>query len=423
MFSDHMRFTSLDQWLSWLQTCKAPCVSAADALSDVKTVAEKLDLFPCQRPVITVSGTNGKGSCVALLDAIYHEAGYQVGTFTSPHLLCFNERICINQQPISDECLCEAFEKIDQARGDITLGYFQFSFLAALILFKQVELDLLILEVGIGGLYDAVNIIDSDLAIVSSIDCDHCEILGDTRECIALQKAGIMRPGKPVICGDLDPPDILEQEAKRIGASLYQQNKDFFYHLHSNGWSWQHRSLCLNELPETKIYLPNAATVLMAVTCVQSILPVSQASIVSGLQKVCLRGRCEHRSFQGVPVMLDVAHNPAAVRHLLQEIRSFTNIRRKYVVLGMLKDKDIAGVLRTFCDVDQWFLATLEGDRGATAKYLADRLEQIGIRNFSCYNDPSLAFLAAHQQAVFDDLIIVFGSFHTVADVMKHFVL
>jgi dihydrofolate synthase/folylpolyglutamate synthase len=417
-----MHFTQLDQWLSWLQTRKTKRFFAADALLDVRIVAEKLNLLQCTKPVITVSGTNGKGSCVALLNAIYSEADYQIGTFTSPHLLRFNERICINQQAVSDELICEAFQKIDRVCGDIILGYFQFSFLAALLIFHQFDLDLLVLEVGIGGLYDAVNLIDPDLAVISSIDYDHCEILGHTRELIALQKAGIMRRHIPVICGDLDPPRAIEQEAEKVGALLYQQNKDFCYQIQQDGWCWQYETMRLCELPQPKIYLQDASTVLMAVNRFQSTLPVQRDEIMCGLQNVYLSGRCELVYFQGIRVMLDVAHNPAASKHLFQIIQSLTNVNRKYVVFGMLQDKDIMGTLKVFeyCGIDRWFLATLAGDRGTDAKYLADLLEQIGIKNFSCYNAPSLAFLAARQQAVSDDLIIVFGSFRTVSDVIQH---
>ena len=419
-----MRFNQLHQWLDWLDTLKKTR-SPTDALLDAVTMAKRLEIFPPQNKVISVSGTNGKGSCVSLLETIYSEAGYQVGAFTSPHLLKFNERICINKKQASDQTICEAFDLIDRTRQDIQLTYFQFTFLAALIIFHQNPLDILILEVGIGGLYDVVNIIDADLSIISSIDLDHCEKLGKTREEIAIQKAGIMRKDKPAICGDLNPPKNLQKSADRIGAVLYQQNKDFNFQNHQNSWDFQTENLSLNHLPKPTIDLSNASSVLMAISCLNDIMPVSQQTIITGLKKAYLPARLELIELAERKILLDVAHNPSAIAHLLQYVQGLAHIHKKYLVFGMLQDKDIMSSLHLLVsnDIDKWFLTTLTGPRGTEAKYLADRLEDMGIENVSCYDTPISAFQSAFEQTTAKDLIIVCGSFHTVGNIMENILI
>jgi dihydrofolate synthase / folylpolyglutamate synthase len=415
-----MRFKNFDQWLSWLESLNI-VRNAYEAKLQVKEVAERLNLLSFPTAVITVAGTNGKGSCVALLESIYTAADYKVGAFTSPHLLHFNERIRIQRQPVETKKIQEAFEKIDQARGDVPLNYFQFSFLASLLIFKEANLDLAILEVGIGGQYDATNIIDSDLTIISSINLDHCEILGDTIDLIAADKAGVMRKSKPAICGISNPPKTFYAKAKEIGAQLYYVDKDFTYETTGMTWSWQSRNKALDNLPlPNSILLVNAPVVLMAIECLLEKFPVTDVNIKDGLRGILIVGRQQLVDINGVKILLDVAHNPEAAKCLAQKLQSLQISGHKYAVFGVLKDKDIAGILKNFTkNIDSWFVAELNSPRSANVEQIEGELKKLSAQQTQCYANSQLAFKEALQQAGSDDIITVFGSFLLVADILK----
>jgi len=422
---------TLSQWLQWLESLRL-VRTAPEALKTLRDIAERLELLPLDIPVITVGGTNGKGSCVALLESIYKTAGYRVGAFTSPHLIRFNERIRVDQMEVSNEQICEAFSQIDRARGDLSLNYFQFSFLAALMIFKRLDLDLVVLEVGIGGRYDAVNMIDPEVSIIASVDLDHCAVLGNTREIIGRDKAGIMRPGKPVVCGDLNPPKSIYEEAKKIGARLYCQQRDFEFSAEEDVWHWEgpHQEQ-YNALPRpSSIALLNASTVLMAIMCLQPQFPITMADLKQGLERVQIRGRGQLVSLplakvrkagesDNIEILFDVAHNPAAANLLSQQLDRLKPRGRVYAVIGMLQDKDIAGVLHYFDQkIDHWFITKLPDPRSADPEAIAARLPSVSSQ-CTCYLEPVLAFQSALKQANPNDLILVFGSFVLVGELLS----
>ncbi|MGD9108437.1 MAG: bifunctional tetrahydrofolate synthase/dihydrofolate synthase [Gammaproteobacteria bacterium] len=415
-----MHFDNLNSWLSWLESLNV-VRNAYVAKQQVTEVAKRLGLFPFPKKVITVGGTNGKGSCIALLESIYNAAGYKIGVFTSPHLLRFNERIRLQRKNVSDEKIIAAFDLIDKARCDIPLVYFQFAFLAALLIFKDVDLDLVILEVGIGGKYDATNIVDTDLAIISSIDLDHCEILGDTREQIALDKAGIMRSNKPIICGDFYPPGAIFAVAKKVQAKLFCQDKDFRYEEIDDFWNWQSAAKRLENLPRpTNILLQNAATILMAVESFNDIMPVTDQDILQGLTDIIILGRQQLISIDGKKILLDVAHNPAAAQFLLAKLRGLKIAGKKHAIIGFMRDKDIAGTLIHFVDdIDQWWVTELPSPRSAKIEQLESALESIGAKNIQHFSKPLDALQEVLQQVKIGDIIVIFGSFLLVAAVLQ----
>lgn len=415
-----MNFKDLNAWLSWLESLNV-IRNAYVAKKQVTEVAKRLGLLSFAKKIITVGGTNGKGSCVALLESIYNAAGYKIGAFTSPHLVRFNERIRLQRKNVSDEKIIAAFDLIDKARGDIPLVYFQFAFLAALLIFKDADPDLVILEVGIGGEYDATNIVDADLAIITSIDLDHCEILGDTREQIATDKAGIMRPNKPIICGDFNPPDAIFTAAKKIKAKLFCQEKDFRYEEINDSWNWCSATKQIKKLPRpANILLQNAATILMAVESFNDIMPVTDQAILQGLTDIIILGRQQLISVGGKKILLDVAHNPAAAQFLLEKLRSLKIDGKKHAIFGCMRDKDITGTLINFVDdIDQWWVTELHSPRSAKIKQLASVLRTIGAKNIQHFSKPLDVLQEALQQAKIGDIIVVFGSFLLVAAVLQ----
>ena len=281
----------INQWVLWVGSLHGKEMDLS--LERVQAAAMKLNLLDPKPPIITVAGTNGKGSCVRGLEAIYRQAGYKTGAFTSPQLLRINELIRINGLEIDDNSLCKAFEKIAPICNEVPLTLFEFNTLAAFIIFNEAELDVWILEVGLGGRYDAVNVMDADLAIIASIDLDHMEWLGDTREKIALEKAGIFRSGKPAVCGDFNPPHTLLEYAHQNQVPLYCQNKDFLFNKNQSGWSWSYQDKVLRDLPLPQLALQNMSTVLMAIALMQERLPVDEHSIRCALQEVQLTGRIQ----------------------------------------------------------------------------------------------------------------------------------
>lgn len=395
-------------------------------LARITRVKESLGLkFPC--PVITVGGTNGKGSTCAFLESILLAAGYKVACHTSPHLLRFNERARINGANVGDADLLKAFERVEQARCRLidppTLTYFEFTTLAIMDLFANAKVDAAILEVGMGGRLDAVNIVDADCAIVTSIDLDHMAYLGNTREAIAFEKAGIFRPKAIAICGDPMPPTSLINHANEIGADLWLMGKDYSFTGDQQQWGWSGRGKRFSGLGYPALrganQLLNASAVIAGLIALHDRLPVSAQDIRNGLALVELPGR-----FQVLPgrptVVLDVAHNPHAAATLAQSIEAMAYHPYTYAVFGAMADKDIEGVIKPMVDiVDYWYCTDLSTPRAASAHDLVKRLQALN-KDALAFQNPGAAYQAALDKAGEGDRIIVFGSFYTVAGVMAY---
>jgi dihydrofolate synthase / folylpolyglutamate synthase len=384
-------------------------------------------------PVITVGGTNGKGSTCAYLESIIAHAGYRVGCYTSPHLLAYNERVRVNGQAASDEALCAAFARVEAARrqtGDVRLTYFEFGTLAAWEIFANADVEAIVMEVGLGGRLDAVNAYEPDISIVTTVALDHTDWLGPDRESIGFEKAGIYRAGKPAFCADPQPPQSLLDHAGKIGADLRLIGRDFgFERTRGEGdesrqqWRWwcrsgEHlikRSLAYPGLRgPTQLY--NASVALAALEALADKLPVTMQAIRPGLIETELAGR-----FQVVPgkpaIVLDVGHNPQAIRVLADNLSSMGFFDRTHAVLGMLNDKDIEGALLPLKGkVDFWHVATLNGMRGTSAETLAAIIGRAQLGGeVICHPSPEAAMQVAKGRARESDRIIAFGSFYTVA--------
>lgn len=421
--------TTLADWLALLETMHPKAIDMG--LDRVRQVKDLLDIhFDC--PVIIVGGTNGKGSTCAMLESILLQAGYRVGLYTSPHLLDFNERARINGEPATDAALIEQFAAVEGKRGEVSLTYFEFTTLAILNLFAQAQLDAVILEVGLGGRLDAVNVIDADVAIVTSVDIDHTEYLGETREEIGFEKAGIFRPAAAAICGDPVPPKSLVEYAQAIGADLWLFGRDFNYSGDKQQWNYGGRGQRRNSLGYPSLrganQLLNASAALAALEALRHRLPVGAQEVRNGLVLVELPGR-----FQVLPgrpsVILDVAHNPHAAATLAQNLNNMGFHPYTYAVFGAMQDKDIGGVVAHLKDiVDHWCLTDLPLPRAASAEQLKQKLLDAGIvpkttagaeRTIEAFKSPKDAFANARSRASENDRIAVFGSFLTVAGVME----
>jgi dihydrofolate synthase/folylpolyglutamate synthase len=416
------RPVDLAGWLGYLETLHPK--SIAMGLDRVQAVAQRMRVH-IDAPVVTVAGTNGKGSTCALIDAMLRCAGYRVGLYTSPHLLRYNERVAIDGSAASDEALVAAFNEVEDARTDADaptpLTYFEFGTLAALSLFARARLDAVILEVGLGGRLDAVNIVDADVAVLTSVDLDHLDYLGPTREDIGREKAGIFRGGRCAICADADPPRSVIEHASAIGAQLIRSGSD--YGAVSEGVQWRYFGPggARFGLPHPALrgshQLVNAATAIAALACLQPRLVVPVAAIREGLTRVGLPGR--FMVLPGRPtIVLDVAHNPQAARTLASCLGSMGFHAYTHAVMGMLADKDIDAVIAPLRErIDRWFVASLPGARGASAAQLRERLLGAGVSAdaIRIFDDFAAAYEAATISAGEADRIVVFGSFLTVA--------
>ena len=392
-------------------------------LERVERVRQALALSP-RFPVITVGGTNGKGSCCAMLESILMCAGYRVGTYTSPHLLRYNERVRVAGVEASDDVLCRAFERIERVRGDTSLTYFEFGTLAAMLEFVSAEIDVAILEVGLGGRLDAVNVFDADCALVASVDLDHMEYLGTSREAIGLDKAGIFRSGVPAICADADAPATLQDRAREVGAELMLINREYGVRADTTQWQYWGPAGKRHGLPYPALrgafQLSNAATCITALDSLRDKLPVTAQDVRSGLLQVELTGR--FHVLPGRPsVILDVAHNPHAARALCANLASLPKSAKTIAVFSMLNDKDIAGVIAAVKDrVTHWHVARVESPRAASIAQLLSAMAEAGVESMPTqFEDVAGAWRAACVLAAENDKIIVFGSFLTVAAVMR----
>jgi len=417
-----MRFHSLNAWLDWQAQLHPSDIELG--LERVATVWQQLNPTPLSTTVITIAGTNGKGSCVAMLEAIYSAAGYRVGCYSSPHLLCYNERIRVDGKEASDESICQAFERIDQARGEISLTYFEFGTLAALDIFAASALDVVILEVGLGGRLDAVNIIDSDVALITSVDLDHTDWLGDDLEQIALEKGGIMRANRPAVFGGESPPVSLVRYAERLGAKLAVAGDAFSFEASEKEWSWRCEEKELYGLPFPALQgccqLQNAAAVLKVVDLLADRLPVGPDAIQRGLVSIRLSGR-----FQVIPgsvdLILDVAHNPAAAQVLADTLAQVPCEGRTLALFAMLSDKDVGAVAAVLApQVDGWFLGTLDDKRAIPADEIKQRMHRAGVvHQVNSYPNLEEAYRAAKIEAAPGDRVLAFGSFITVAGLLE----
>lgn len=422
--------TGLSSWLQHLENGVAGG-EIEMGLARVGAVRDRMGLKPVC-PLIVVGGTNGKGSVCAYLTQIYHEAGYRVGTLTSPHLLRFNERIAINGEAVADDLIVSAFEHIETARAEIPLTYFEFNTLAAVDVFIRQQVDVMILEVGLGGRLDAVNIFDADVAVITSVDLDHEAFLGDTVEKVAFEKAGIMRAGKPVICAQIPVPHSLSSHAAEVGADLLLLGRDFDCHkMEMQQWSYrfhpQKSSLYTGEHARHALPIPvlrgnfqlsNAACALTVLECLSERLPLDIGAIKRGLLRVRHPGRFQ--VLPGRPVtVLDVGHNPHAARALRSSLIALPYAEKRMAVFSMLADKDIDAVLEIIKDqFDCWLIAPLALPRGMIIQALQEKFIQHNITAVTAYPDVKEAYQAALSEAGENDRIVVFGSFHTVAEII-----
>lgn len=412
-----MYLYTMAEWLTRLQSIHPLQMDLK--LERVKEVASRLGLLKPSCPVIIVAGTNGKGSTVAALSSIYRAAGLNVGTFTSPFLFSPNEQVCINGNEASDEAFCAAFNEIESARKNITLTKFEFFTLAALILFHQYTLQLWILEVGLGGRLDAVNILDADIAIITSIDLDHTDILGSTREQIAIEKAGVLRRNQLAVCGDPSPPSTLIHYARALNTSLFIQGKDFYSLTHGKNWEWVSASHRFSSLPFSPLHLQNLAAAIMAVQLLQNHLPISERAIHQGIKEVTLPARIQVIEDE-ITQIYDVAHNPAAIAHLANYLCTHPIAGKTIAVFSMLADKDITQSLKMMHGtIDRWYTAPLHTPRAASSQSLLSCFREAGVQKeiTLCSSIPQ-AFQSAQESAVTGDRLIIFGSFHTVAQVL-----
>jgi dihydrofolate synthase / folylpolyglutamate synthase len=409
----------LSDWLSWAEGLHPRSIDLG--LARVKAVADAMRLKP-DFPILTVGGTNGKGSTCALLEAMLHAGGYKVGCYTSPHLLRFNERIRVCGREAADEEIGAAFAEVDAARADTSLTYFEFGTLAAMRLFKEAKVDVAILEVGLGGRLDAVNAFDPHCAVVTSVQLDHQQYLGETREAIGYEKAGIFRSGRPAVCSDPDPPASLVDYARAIGTELLLAGNHFRAVGAGEGWRFEGANLLLENLPRPCLHgrhqLANAAAAIAALASLRHSLPVSDAALREGLTRAQLPGR-----FQVLPgrprIILDVAHNPAAAGVLAENLDEAVNGGRIIAVFAMLADKDAGGVLDVLATrVQRWIVAELRTQRAMPNSAMA-RL--FAARGLPADFVPTIAeaWSVACKEASEVDTILVFGSFHTVGEVMR----
>lgn len=417
-----MQSTSLPVWLAWLEQNHPREIDLG--LERIATVAKRMSLLNPTATVVTVAGTNGKGSCVAATAALLGAAGFSVGVYTSPHLIRYNERIVVDGKAVADDEICSAFNAIYSAcqlidelvSSPISLTYFEYSTLAALEVFRRRNVTAMVLEVGLGGRLDAINIIDADVAVITSIALDHTDWLGDNREVIGVEKAGIMRAGKPVICADPSPPDTIASSASQLGAILYSLNHDFGYTASAQQtWTWWSKGCEFIDQPMPQLPLPSMAAALQVAVLLG--LDLTAIHAFECLSSLRVPGRFQQSTWRDREVILDVAHNPAATAYLLSRLQQSQLLPRPiHAVVAMMSDKDRAESLANLkAVVTSWYLADLSFiPRAATVDQLQQTLAEMGC---SAVSKGSVAdcLSAAHEASNPGDIILVFGSFHTVA--------
>lgn len=410
------QFKSLEQWLDYFEYRHQKPIQLG--LDRFNRALLSFGLRFEQSLVITVGGTNGKGSTVAALDAIYTAAGYRVGRYTSPHLFRFNERICVAQQEVSDDVLCGVFEMIHACPESLSLTYFEVTTLAALMIFHQERLDVILLEVGMGGRLDATNAIDADLSIITTVDLDHQDWLGETVELIGAEKAGILRPGKPALYADDRPPFSVISKANELNVNLFCLNEAYRFSLTENDFV-----VSMDEqifvLPKPRIHPKAAAAAVVATQMLHSRYPVELFHLIAAMQQVKIAGR-QQWNIGDITELYDVAHNPQAVALLAQSVARYESRGTVRAVFSALKDKDLPGLIQPMAKlVDVWYPALLSGPRQASEEVLCSAFERVQCHHKKCYNTPVQAFDAARREAKKGDVIVVFGSFLTVSAVLS----
>ena len=400
----------LATWLSYLEHLHSSTIDLG--LDRISQVAGRMAVLKPAPFVFTVAGTNGKGTTCRTIESVLMAAGYRVGVYSSPHLVRYTERVRVQGAELDEAAHAASFAEIEAARGDISLTYFEFGTLSALWLFAQAQLDVVILEVGLGGRLDATNIVDADVAVVTSIALDHTDWLGPDRESIGREKAGVFRHGRPAVVGESDMPKSIADVAQEKGALLQRVNADWRYEVNQSGWRFTDARGELDDLPLPQVPQPNAATAVAALRA--SGLSISEQALREGIKRAALPGRFQIVS-ESPRVILDVAHNPHAAGYLAERLKATPSSRRTLAVIGMLHDKDIAGTLACLMPVvDSWYCAPLEGPRGATAEQLREHL-----RDGVVCATVAQAWRAAMADARPQDTVLVCGSFHTVAQVME----
>ncbi|SDU88759.1 bifunctional tetrahydrofolate synthase/dihydrofolate synthase [Pseudomonas mucidolens] len=415
---------TLGEWLAYLEQLHPSAIDMG--LERSQQVAARLGLGKPAPRVITVTGTNGKGSTCAFVAALLQAQGLKVGVYSSPHLLRYNERVQLNGVEATDEQLCEAFAALDAGRGEISLTYFEMGTLVAFWLFERAQLDVVVLEVGLGGRLDTVNVVDADLALVTSIGVDHTDYLGDTRESVAYEKAGIFRQGKPALCGDLDPPQTLLDKVRELDCAFFLRGRDFSLELQKAHWSWRGHDargqlVELRELPLLNLPMENAALALQAYLLLD--LPWNSQQIADTLQRTRVVGRLDHRSFewQGkrLNLLLDVGHNPHAAGYLAHRLSARSPTGRRLAVFGLLSDKDLEGVVAPLLGcVQAWAVAPLDTPRTRPAAELQVALQNLGAPVTS-HASVIAALEAQCAVATAEDEILLFGSFYCVAEALE----
>ena len=409
---------NLYDWLEWQQELHPKNIDFK--LERIKSVYKKLNIDKIAKKIIIVAGTNGKGSTVAILESILHQNDFSVGTFSSPHILAYNERIKINKKEVEDSLLLEAFEKINELRGDITLTYFEFATLSAFYIFNKQNVDYAILEVGLGGRLDATNIIDSDLSIISSIGIDHTEFLGTTIDSIALEKAGVMRPFCSCIYADINPPSSLLSYAKNNGTSfLYNQN-DFNFKITNDSWVWNGKNGTTIDLPLLPLIgdfqYNHAGAALQALEIIEPDIFYSVDKIREGIKSIVLLGRFQ--IYNNKPeIILDVAHNADSALKLKANLDKFPK-KNTIAVVGFLGDKDVYSLTKPFASViDHWYCGTIESKRGMNSDEIKTRMKSVIDDNFiKTFENMEKAFLSALLNLKNEDRLIIYGSFYTVSE-------
>ncbi len=415
-----MRYHTLQEWLAWQEQLHPRAIDMG--LERVRTVADALELLPADCPVLTVAGTNGKGASVAYAASILKASGYRVGAYTSPHLLRYNERICIDGEPVADQSLLRAFDAIDQARGSLTLSYFEFGTLAALWLFREARVDVQVLEVGLGGRLDAVNVLDADVALISSIGLDHADWLGTDREQIGREKAGILRPGRPAVFAGTDMPASIARYAEELGADLAVAGRDYRWEISADGgWAYHGRAWQLEGLPAPalrgRVQYANAAGVLRALEALASRLPLERAAVADGLSGARLPGRMQ-RLPGAVDWVLDVAHNADSAAVLADSLREQPVSGRRVAVFALLARKDADAVLAPLRGLfDGWYLMRLPDPDAWSVEALRDKLRGETVLGD---DEPGVLLPALGESLEPGDQAVVFGSFRTVEEVLRH---
>lgn len=415
-----MRHETLGAWLGWLEQRHPQEIDLG--LARIRAVAERLELLRPQARVLTVAGTNGKGSCVAASAFLLRRAGYRVGVFTSPHLQHYCERIAVDGVPVSETEVCQAFAAIDTASGDISLTYFEYGALAALEVFRRRNVDIMVLEVGLGGRLDAVNILDADVAVVTSIELDHQDWLGNSRESIGREKAGIFRPAKPAVCADPAPPKSLLASAEEIGVSLHRFNRDFGFETQGDTWRWWGKGSKSAQTEEAQVFEPLPAAALPLPSLAAAIQAVSLLGVplqrrwLEDLSRVSLPGRFQRIVHAEREFILDVGHNPAATHYLARRLAALPAQGRTHAVVAMMADKDYQGSLAALVgQVDTWRLARLpQVSRAASPEQLAAALR---AQSAEPAGEGSVAECIDQyvQETEKGDRIVILGSFFTVA--------